>query len=403
MDAPIVIAGASLAGLSAARELRKQGYEGVIQVIDPDDAAPYRRPAISKDIITGKQQPDDIRMPWPQDLDLERVRGTALTELDMAAAVVRGVTPDGGTVAFPYAKLVIATGATSRAVSFPGRGQDVLSIRSLNEGAEAGARLADARRLVIIGAGFIGLEVAAAASSIGREVTVVEVAAVPLAHAVGTVLGEHLAQVHREHGVKILCEAAVAEIAGDGRVEAVVLRDGRVLEADLVLAAVGSSPNTGWLAGSGLDIGAGLICDHRCVPRGAGGAGGTGAGNVVAAGDVASWFNPLYERQMLVEHWTNAIEQGGYAARQLMGVADAVGFASAPYFWSEQFDLRIQSVGSSAGHDQVVVLERDGDKLVLAYAREGTLIAVAGVNTGAILPKYRRLIERRLPLAELDR
>jgi NADPH-dependent 2,4-dienoyl-CoA reductase/sulfur reductase-like enzyme len=396
VDAPIVIAGASLAGLSVARELRKQGYEGVIQVIDPDEAAPYRRPAISKDIITGKQQPDDIRMPWPEDLHLERVRGTALTGLDLAAQVVHGAGAAGGTVTFPYAKLVIATGATSRAVSFPGRGQDVLSIRSLNEGAEAGARLADARRLVIIGAGFIGLEVAAAASSIGREVTVVEIAAVPLAHAVGTVLGEHLAQVHREHGVEILCEAAVAEIAGDGRVEAVVLADGRVLAADLVVAAVGSSPNTGWLAGSGLDISAGLICDHRCVPRGA-------PGNVVAAGDVASWFNPLYERQMLVEHWTNAIEQGGYAARQLMGVADAAGFASAPYFWSEQFDLRIQSVGSSAGHDQVVVLERDGDKLVLAYAREGTLIAVAGVNTGAILPKYRRLIERRLPLAELDR
>jgi len=394
MDAPIVIAGASLAGLSTARELRKQGYEGVIQVIDPDDLAPYRRPAISKDIITGKQQPDDIRMPWPEDLHLERVRGTALTGLDVTAQVVHGVAPGGGTVTFPYAQLVIATGATSRTVSFPGHGQDVVTIRSLNEGAEAGARLAEARRLVIIGAGFIGLEVAAAASSIGRDVTVVEIAPVPLAHAVGTVLGEHLAQVHRAHGVEILCGTGVAEIRGDGRTQTVVLRDGRVLEADLVVAAVGSSPSTGWLAGSGLDISAGLICDHRCVPR--------GAANVVAAGDVASWFNPLYERQMLVEHWTNAIEQGGFAGRQLMGVADPAGFASAPYFWSEQFDLRIQSVGSSTGHDQVLILEREDDKLVLAYAREGTLIAVAGVNTGAILPKYRRLISQRVPLAALD-
>jgi NADPH-dependent 2,4-dienoyl-CoA reductase/sulfur reductase-like enzyme len=393
MDSPIVIAGASLAGLSAARELRKQGYGGVIQVIDPDDQAPYRRPAISKDILTGKQQPDDIRMPWPEDLGLERVRGTALTGLDVAAQVVHGTGP-GGTAAFPYAHLVIATGATSRSVRFGGRGQDVVMIRSLTEGAAAAARLAEARRLVIIGAGFIGLEVAAAASSIGRDVTVVEVAPVPLAHAVGTVLGEHLAQVHRSHGVEILCGAGVREIGGDGRTQTVVLKDGRVLEADLVVAAVGSSPNVGWLAGSGLDISAGLICDHRCVPR--------GAANVVAAGDVASWFNPVYDRQMLVEHWTNAIEQGGFAARQIMGAADAAGFASAPYFWSEQFDLRIQSVGSSTGHDDVVVLEHDGDKLVLAYAREGTLIAVAGVNTGAILPKYRRLIERRAPVAALD-
>jgi NADPH-dependent 2,4-dienoyl-CoA reductase/sulfur reductase-like enzyme len=393
VDSPIVIAGASLAGLSAARELRKQGYEGVIQVIDPDDQAPYRRPAISKDIITGKQQPDDIRMPWPADLGLERVRGTALTGLDVAAQVVHGTGPEG-TAAFRYAHLVIATGATSRPVPFGGRGQDVVTIRSLAEGAAAAARLADARRLVIIGAGFIGLEVAAAASSIGRDVTVVEVAPVPLAHAVGTVLGEHLAQVHRSHGVEILCGTGVREIGGDGRTQAVVLADGRVLEADLVVVAVGSSPNVGWLAGSGLDISAGLVCDHRCVPR--------GAAHVVAAGDVANWFNPLYERQMLVEHWTNAIEQGGFAARQIMGAADAAGFASAPYFWSEQFDLRIQSVGSCTGHDDVVVLERDGDKLVLAYAREGTLIAVAGVNTGAILPKYRKLIERRVPVAALD-
>jgi NADPH-dependent 2,4-dienoyl-CoA reductase/sulfur reductase-like enzyme len=393
VDSPIVIAGASLAGLSTARELRKQGYEGVIQVIDPDDQAPYRRPAISKDIITGKQQPDDIRMPWPADLGLERVRGTALTGLDVAAQVVHGTGPEG-TAAFRYAHLVIATGATSRPVPFGGRGQDVVTIRSLAEGAAAAARLADARRLVIIGAGFIGLEVAAAASSIGRDVTVVEVAPVPLAHAVGTVLGEHLAQVHRSHGVEILCGTGVREIGGDGRTQAVVLADGRVLEADLVVVAVGSSPNVGWLAGSGLDISAGLVCDHRCVPR--------GAAHVVAAGDVANWYNPLYERQMLVEHWTNAIEQGGFAARQIMGAADAAGFASAPYFWSEQFDLRIQSVGSSTGHDDVVVLERDGDKLVLAYAREGTLIAVAGVNTGAILPKYRKLIERRVPVAALD-
>jgi NADPH-dependent 2,4-dienoyl-CoA reductase/sulfur reductase-like enzyme len=394
MDSPIVIAGASLAGLSTARELRKQGYEGVIQVVDPEDQAPYRRPALSKGILTGKQQPDDIRMPWPEDLGLERIRGTALTGLDLAAQVVQGAGPGGVRVSLPYAHLVIATGATSRSVSFRGRGHDVAMIRSLAEGAAAGARLAEARRLVIIGAGFIGLEVAAAASSIGRDVTVVEVAPVPLAHAVGTVLGEHLAQVHRSHSVEILCGVGVREIGGDGRTEAVVLEDGRVLEADLVVAAVGSSPNVGWLADSGLDISAGLVCDHRCVPR--------GAANVVAAGDVASWFNPLYERQMLVEHWTNAIEQGGFAARQIMGVADGAGFSSAPYFWSEQFDLRIQSVGSIAGHDDVVVLERDGDKLVLAYAREGTLIAVAGVNAGAILPKYRRLIERRIPLEALD-
>jgi NADPH-dependent 2,4-dienoyl-CoA reductase/sulfur reductase-like enzyme len=391
MDSPIVIAGASLAGLSTARELRKQGYQGVIQIVDPDDQAPYRRPALSKGIITGKQQPDDIRMAWPDELGLERVSGTALTGLDVAAQVVQGVAPDGAPVAFPYAHLVIATGATSRSVSFAGPSHDIVTIRSLREGAVASSRLAESQRLVIIGAGFIGLEVAAAARSIGRDVTVVEI---PLAHAVGTTLGEHLAWIHHSRGVEILCGIGVREIQGEGRATGVVLEDGRVLEADLVVAAVGSLPNVGWLAGSGLDISAGVVCDHRCVP--------IGAANVVAAGDAVSWFNPLYDRQMRVEHWTNAIEQGGFAGRQIMGVAGPAGFSSAPYFWSEQFDLRIQSVGSALGHDAVVELERDGDKLVVAYGQEGTLIAVAGVNSGAILPKYRRLIEQRVPLTALD-
>ena len=394
MDSPIVIAGASLAGLSTARELRKQGYEGVIRIVDPDDQAPYRRPALSKGIITGKQQPDDIRMAWPDELGLERVSGTALTGLDVAAQVVQGVAPGGAPVAFPYAHLVIATGATSRSVSFAGPDRDIVTIRSLSEGALASARLAESQRLVIIGAGFIGLEVAAAARSIGRDVTVVEVAPIPLAHAVGTTLGEHLAWIHHSRGVEILCGVGVREIQGEGRATGVILEDGRVLEADLVVAAVGSLPNVGWLAGSGLDISAGVVCDHRCVP--------VGAANVVAAGDAASWFNPLYDRLMRVEHWTNAIEQGSFVARQIMGGAGPAGFSSAPYFWSEQFDLRIQSVGSPLGHDAVVELERDGDQLVVAYAREGTLIAVAGVNSGAILPKYRRLIEQRVPLTALD-
>jgi NADPH-dependent 2,4-dienoyl-CoA reductase/sulfur reductase-like enzyme len=394
MDSPIVIAGASLAGLSTARELRKLGYQGVIQVVDPDDQAPYRRPALSKGIITGKQRPDEIRMPWPAELGLERVSGTALTGLDLTAQVVEAAAPGGERVVLPYARLVIATGATSRSLPVPLRDHELVTIRSLAEAAAASGRIAQSRRLVIIGAGFIGLEVAAAAASIGREVTVIEIASVPLAHAVGTTLGEHLARIHRARGVEIVCGTGVAAIHSHGSSARVVLDEGGELEADLVVAAVGSAPNVGWLASSGLDVSAGVICDRWCVPL--------GAANVVAAGDVASWFNPVYERQMLVEHWTNAIEQGSFAARQIMGVADPAGFGSAPYFWSEQFELRIQSVGSPLGHDECVVLDSDGDKLLLAYGREAILIAVAGVNSGAILPRYRRLIEQRSPLAALN-
>ena len=393
MESPIVIAGASLAGLSTARELRKHGYAGVIQLVDSDDDAPYRRPALSKGIITGKQAPNEIRMPWPVELDLARVTGTSLTGLDLGAQVVRGIGPDGTAIHLPYSHLVIATGATARAAIFSGPSHDIVTIRNMTEGVTASARLALAQRLVIIGGGFIGLEVAAAARSIGKDVTVIEVAPIPLAHAVGTILGEHLVQVHESNGVEILCGVGVSRIQGDERATGVILEDGRVLEADLVIGAVGSVPNVGWLAGSGLDISSGVVCDRMCVP--------VGAHNIVVAGDAASWFNPLYDRQMRVEHWTNAIEQGSFAARQIMGLADNDGFSSAPYFWSEQYDLRIQSIGSPFGHDEVVVLEREGDKLVIAYAREGTLIAVGGVNTGAIIPKFRPLIDQRAPVASL--
>jgi NADPH-dependent 2,4-dienoyl-CoA reductase/sulfur reductase-like enzyme len=401
MKGPIVIAGASLAGLSVARELRKLGFSGVIQLVDPDDDAPYRRPSLSKGIVTGKQQPDDIRMPWPDELELVRVNGTAMSGLSIDDRIAHGVGPDGTPVEFPYSHVVIATGATARSATFTGPSHDIVTIRDMAEGIAVRARLATSERIVIIGGGFIGLEVAAAARSIGKDVTVVEMAPVPLAHAVGLELGQHLAQIHASNGVEILCGVGVSRILGDDIATGVVLDDGQIIEADLVVAAVGSVPNVGWLADTGLDLSAGVICDHMCVPVGS--IGEDGVVSVVAAGDAASWFNPLYERQMRVEHWTNAIEQGTFAARHIMGREDEAGFSSSPYFWSEQFDLRIQSIGSTWGHDEVVVLDRDGDKLIVAYGREGTLVAVGGVNTGAILPKYRPLIDVRAPLASVVR
>jgi NADPH-dependent 2,4-dienoyl-CoA reductase/sulfur reductase-like enzyme len=399
MKRPIVIAGASLAGLSVARELRKLGFAGAIQLVDPDDDAPYRRPSLSKGIVTGKQQPDEIRMPWPDELELVRVDGTTMSGLNIGDRIAHGVGPDGVSVELPYSHVVIATGATARSAAFTGPSHDIVTIRNMAEGITARARVAAAQRIVIIGGGFIGLEVAAAARSIGKDVTVVEMAPIPLAHAVGAELGLHLAQIHAAHGVEILCGVGVSRILGDDKATGVVLDDGRTIQADLVVAAVGSAPNVGWLADAGLDISAGVICDRMCVPVGSDGS--DGVATVLAAGDAASWLNPLYERQMRVEHWTNAIEQGTFAARHIMGVADEAGFSSAPYFWSEQFDVRIQSIGSAWGHDEVVILDRDAEKFIAAYGREGTLVAVGGVNTGAILPKYRPLIDARASLASV--
>ena len=180
MKRPIVIAGASLAGLSVARELRKLGYAGIIQLVDPDDDAPYRRPSLSKGIVTGKQQADEIRMPWPDELELVRVKGTAMSGLNIGDRVAHGVGPDGTPVELPYSHLVIATGATARSAAFSGPSHDIVTIRDMAEGITARARVASAQRIVIIGGGFIGLEVAAAARSIGKDVTVVEMAPIPL-------------------------------------------------------------------------------------------------------------------------------------------------------------------------------------------------------------------------------
>jgi NADPH-dependent 2,4-dienoyl-CoA reductase/sulfur reductase-like enzyme len=384
MSDPVLIVGASTAGLSAARELRKLGYDGSIQLIDGDADAPYRRPAVSKGVISGAQSPADVAIPWPEALDLERIAGN-VTALDLARRRVSAVGPDTESE-LPFSQLVIATGSAARPLPLPAPG-GVLSLRDLVDGRAGCAALAEAEHVVIIGAGFIGLEVAASARSLGKTVTVIETAPAPLAHAVGATLGNHIAGIHRGHGVEILCAAQVRELRGGKRSEAVVLEDGRQIRADLVVAAVGSVPLVEWMRSSGVELDNGLVCDRTCAA--------VGTDGVVGAGDIANWYNPLYERRMRVEHWTNAIEQGTYAAQRLLGKADPRGFVSAPYFWSEQYHLRIQSIGSAAGHDAVRVLEHDGETLVVAYGRAGVLIGVAGINAGPVIPRYRKRIEQR--------
>jgi NADPH-dependent 2,4-dienoyl-CoA reductase/sulfur reductase-like enzyme len=178
-----------------------------------------------------------------------------------------------------------------------------------------------------------------------------------------------------------------------GAVRTVSLSDGRQLPADLVLVSIGSQPSVDWLTTSGLDAAAGVQCDHTCAVE--------GLRDVVAAGDVASWHNPLYDRRMRVEHWTNAIEQGTYAARRLLGVHDPAGFVSAPYFWSDQYGMRLQSIGSTQGFDEAEVLAHDGDKLVVAYGREGRLVCVAGLHAGTAVMGFRAMVVGAAPMTDV--
>jgi NADPH-dependent 2,4-dienoyl-CoA reductase/sulfur reductase-like enzyme len=388
----IVVAGASIAGMSAARELRRLGFGGTIQLVDEDPHAPYRRPSVSKGLLTGAQELSDVVAPWSEALALERVAGVRLEALDLEERVVRGRSgPDE--VALPYDGLVLATGSVARSWPVALGLEGVVTLRTVEDALRMRDLLRDAGRVVIIGGGFIGLEAAASATGLGVPATVIEVAPIPLAHALGATLGERLANVHRARGVEVICGVGVERIEGDGRVERVILQDGRSIDAAIVLVAIGAAPAVGWLESSGLDVAAGVACDQCCRVEGTDG--------VVAAGDIANWLNPLYGRRMRVEHWTNAIQQASFAAGALLGVASEDGFSSAPYFWSDQFDQKLQSYGTALGHDQTLVLEDSDERMIVAYGRDGVLVGIAGLNTGPAIIQYRLLIEARTPFAEV--
>jgi NADPH-dependent 2,4-dienoyl-CoA reductase/sulfur reductase-like enzyme len=290
--------------------------------------------------------------------------------------------------------LVIATGSVARPSPY-GAIDGVHTLRTATDADRMRPGLEAAKRVVILGGGFIGLEVAAVACGLGKQVTVVEAAPIPLAHVLGESFGNHLTKLHRGKGIDIVTGATVQAVdtTADGHVRAAVLSDGSELLADLVLVAIGSRAAVDWLASSGLDVTGGVRCDRTCAVE--------GTEDVVAAGDVASWVNPLYERRMRIEHWTNAIEQGTYAAKRLLGNHDPAGFVSAPYFWSDQHGMRLQSIGTTLDHDESVVLDHDGDRLVMAYGRAGRVTCVAGIKAGTKVMAQRKNVLAGVPLAEL--
>ncbi|MER6187536.1 FAD-dependent oxidoreductase [Streptomyces sp. NPDC001652] len=337
----IVVVGASAAGLAAAETVRREGYTGPLTLVGDEPLAPYDRPPLSKQLLSGEWQPERLELRTAADLaalGLDLRLGVRATGLELTGRTVR--LADGSAV--PYDGLILATGVRPRRL--PGEGAHVL--RTLDDALTLRDRLGPGRRLVVVGAGFLGAEAAAVAWRLGAEVTVLEPAAVPLAHAVGAEVGQMLSRAHLERGVRLRCGVTVTEVTEDG----VRLASGEVVEADEVLVAIGSLPNTEWLDGSGLAVGDGVICDEYCEA----------ARNVYAAGDVARWYNPLFGTSMRIEHRTNAAEQGMAAARNLLAPEEArKPFAPVPYFWSDQYDMKVQAYGFLRGHDEVAVVEGD--------------------------------------------
>jgi len=367
----VVVVGASAAGLSAAETLRRQGYDGSLTLVGQEPHPPYDRPPLSKQILDGTWEPERVHLRRPADLDaldLDLRLGVRAVALAPAA---RTVTLADGTE-LGYDGLIIATGVRPRRLPECGT-PGVHVLRDLEDALALRERLAAGGRLVVVGAGFLGAEAASAARSLGATVTLVEPAPVPLAHAVGQQVGAYLSRLHRDNGVDLRTGTKAAGITVEaGRATGVRLDDGTVIPADDVLVAIGSEPNTDWLHGSGLRVGDGVECDRYSAA----------APGVYAAGDVARWHNPLFGTTMRVEHRTNAAEQGMAAARNLLDPGEARPFAPVPYFWSDQYGLRIQAFGHLREHDEARVVDGDpaDGRFLVAYRRGERLTGALGVG-----------------------
>lgn len=384
----IVVVGASLAGLRAVEALRAGGHDGTITVVGAEKHRPYDRPPLSKQLLTGRATPEDTALRVADDLDVDWRLGRPATGVDLEQQLV----DVDGDEPVPFDALVLATGAHARTLPHLGSGPGVHLLRTLDDGLALRAALEAGPRVVVVGAGFVGLEVAASSRSRDLDVTVLEVAASPLVRSIGATLGHVVAAVHRDHGVDVRLGIGVEGLVGAGRVEGVRLAGGEVIPADVVVIGVGAAPTTAWLEGSGIDLDDGIRADACLRVL----AGGRALPHVVVAGDVARWDHPTWGVPARVEHWTNAIEQGAAAAATLLAGDDAVPFGPVPYFWSDQYDRKIQMVGHAAAGDDVEVVDGSIDerRFVAAFGHDGRLVAALGFNRPAkVMGLQRRIAE----------
>ncbi len=387
MMGSVVVVGASLAGMHAAHTLRRQGFDGSIRVIDADPNPPYDKPPLSKQVLAGEWEPERIALPaLREDLDLDLLLGRRAMGLDLADRVVR---LDGGE-RVGYDGLVIAAGAGARRLPGTEAMAGVHVLRTLDDCLGLRRQLEGGpNRVVVVGAGFIGAEVAATCRGRGLEVTMLEALPVPLARALGTRIGSVMADLHREHGVDVRLGVGVDGLEGEGQVSGVRLSDGEVIPAEVVVVGIGVTPNTSWLDGSGLNIDDGVVCDDTL----------SAAPGVVAAGDIARWPSARYGQYLRVEHWETAIQMGEAGALRLLAAergAEPEVFDPVPWFWSDQYDRKVQLVGRSSAQDEVEVVigSLEERRFVALYGRDDRLLGVLGMNRPAHVARLRPLVEQ---------
>lgn len=373
----VVIAGGGLAAQRCAETLRRVGYEGRVRMVCAESHLPYDRPPLSKEVLADPAAEDSVAYrpeEWYPDKGIELLRGVAASGLD--AASHRLELADGSALA--YEQLVVATGSRPRMLPAFAPYENVSTLRTL-EDSRALRELLDARpRLLIIGAGFIGQEVAVAARAAGLEVTMIEAEPLPLQGLLGHEIGTWFAQLHRAEGVELVLGHTTSQIHGDGRIEAVTLDDGRRVEADHVLVGIGVVPDTDWVASAGLPSGA-IATDEE---------GRSQLPDVYAAGDAAAFYDAFLGRHAPSGHWESAGRQGAAVANSIVGRPPAAAALSS--FWSDQYGVRIQYIGHARLADSVTVEgDREARDFVAVYTRGGEAIAALIVGRPKALPELR--------------
>jgi NADPH-dependent 2,4-dienoyl-CoA reductase/sulfur reductase-like enzyme len=379
-----VVVGAAVAGVAAAVALRDAGFDGEIVLLGEERHEPYDRPPLSKQLLRGTSEPEQLRLPGAAQLrerEVELRLGTRATGLDLER---RELELEGGD-RLPFDGLIVATGSVPKRL--PGQPDlpGLHMLRTIDDAVALRAELVGARRVGVVGAGFIGLEVASEARALGAAVTVVDLAPHPLARVFGPEVGARVRRLHDEHGVEFRCGESIAGLAvRDGRVVGIELADG-VVEADLVVVGIGTVPADAWLAGCGLRIEDGIVCDAelRAAPA------------VYAAGDVARWEHPIFG-PIRVEHWTTAGEHARVAAHNLaidLGGAGEPRRADAiPYFWSDQHGVKLQLAGWIAGSDAIAELEGEGVRSATLFGCEGRLVGALALDWPVFVARQRRAI-----------
>jgi len=394
-DGTVIVVGASLAGWRAVETLRAEGFHGAITLVGEELHLPYDRPPLSKQVLAGTWPPEKAVLAdrkRSSELRVHEVLGHRAVRLNVEAHQVE---IDDGTVLAGDA-VVLTTGATPRKLPGTeglGHRDGLFTLRTLDDsvGLQAALAAVESCRVIVIGAGFIGAEVASTCAGLGCRVTVIEAMEIPLSNVLGPLIGTYCGALHAAHGVDLRTGVGVAgirRVEGSSNGLEVELEGGDVLEADVVVVGIGVAPAVSWLEGSGLTLENGLVCDDRLFA----------ADGIVAAGDMARWVwrHDGAEESIRIEHWQIAAEAGVAAARSVLaGRSDAVPFAPVPYFWSDQFDIRFQVLGNPGGKDDVEIVDGSFEegKFVALFGRAGRLRAAMAIGRPRRLMGYRPLLE----------